>query len=105
MCWEELFPSEILRDGGYYSIEDVATGYGYAGPKPNATTDIAKQWIDVIHRDYFESAEAAERMTAKSKWLQTEKSDHQIENMFIGDQIILLRKRKQGPLRNGYVHD
>ena len=101
VCWEELFPTEVLREGGYYSIEDVGTGYGYRAPKPSASTDIAKQWIDVIHRDYFGDAVVADGMTAEGMYLQTKKSDQQIENMFIGDQIILLRKRKDGPLRTG----
>lgn len=101
VCWEVLFPSKALKDGGYYSIEDVGVGFESRSTKDFATTDIAKQWIDVIHRFYFSNEAFADSLTAKAPHLLTGKADHQIESMFVGDQIIILRKRTAGPLRAG----
>lgn len=93
VAWEELF-GPALRDGGMYIIEDVGEGYQKNGPKVDATTQVAKQWIDVIHSQY------GGQKRATSPYLTGIGADEDIEGMWVSDQFILLRKRIGGPVRN-----
>ena len=55
VMWQEVFGSSLLKDGGLYVIEDLGEGYRKQlpdGHKPDATTELAKQWIDAIHSHY-----------------------------------------------------
>ena len=114
VCWEELF--RATKPGGFYAIEDLGQGYNRRGgsesiAKKDATTDVAKQWIDVLHRGDSHAAGtpfgARETYTAKSRYLDNKGpgkySDHAINAMWVSNQLVILQRADPpaaGPFRS-----